>query len=120
VGVAARLKRSLEKLERAHELRFRYNSRQAVFMCRDALVHVSYQDAAKILANFAATGAKWLLLNTYPEVTRNRNQFNGHRWRRLNFRLEPFGFPEPVELMPDGGDVDPSQLAVWPLKERSC
>jgi hypothetical protein len=222
-GVAARLKRPLEKLEKAHELRFRYTTREAVFtrvyqsatwgsqesgsgtaselratenirkwlpdalrrlgarslldapcgdwnwmqqvdlsgldeyygvdvvppvieanraefggphrhfavadltsdplpaadaiLCRDTLVHVSYQDAAKILANFAATGAKWLLLNTYPEVTRNRNQFTGHRWRRLNFRLEPFGFPEPVETMPDGGDVDPSQLAVWRLPE---
>ena len=222
-GVAARLKRPLEKLAKAHELRFRYTSRQSVFtrvyesaawgsqesgsgtaselratedireglpgalrrlevrslldapcgdwnwmqqvdlsgldeyygvdivppvieanvtkfgsphrhfavadltrdslpaadaiLCRDALVHVSYQDAAKILAGFKATGATWLLLNTYPEVTRNRNQFTGHRWRRLNFRLEPFGFPEPVEMIPDGGDVDPSQLAVWRLQE---
>jgi hypothetical protein len=86
-------------------------------LCRDALVHVSYQDAAKILASFAATGATWLLLNTYPEVSCNRNQFTGHRWRRLNFRLAPFEFPEPVEMVPDGGDVDPSQLAAWKLQE---
>jgi hypothetical protein len=86
-------------------------------LCRDALVHVSYQDAAKILANFAATGAKWLLLNTYPEVTCNRNQFSGKRWRRLNLRLKPFQFPEPVEVIPDGGNVDPSQLAVWRLED---
>ena len=88
-----------------------------VILCRDALVHVSYQDAAKILANFAATGAKWLLLNTYPEVIRNRNQFTGKSWRRLNFRLNPFDFPEAVEMVPDGGDVDPSQLAVWRLQD---
>jgi hypothetical protein len=86
-------------------------------LCRDALVHVSYQDAAKILANFAASGAKWLLLNTYPEIASNRNQFTGHRWRRLNFRLKPFEFPEPIEMVPDGGDVDPSQLAVWRLQD---
>lgn len=222
-GVAARLKRPLEKLGKAHELRFRYTSRQAVFthvyesaswgsqesgsgtaselratenvrewlpgvlsrlgakslldapcgdwnwmqhvdlsgldeyygvdivqsvidenvskfggpyrhftvadltcdtlptadaiLCRDTFVHLSYQDAAKVLANFAATGAKWLLLNTYPEVTRNRNQFTGQRWRQLNFRLKPFEFPEPVEMVPDGGDVDPSQLTVWPLQD---
>jgi len=30
-GVAARLKRPLEKLEKAHELRFRRTSRQDVF-----------------------------------------------------------------------------------------
>jgi hypothetical protein len=91
--------------------------RADAILCRDALVHVSYQDAAKILAGFAATGATWLLLNTYPEVSQNRNQFTGHRWRRLNFRLEPFEFPEPLEMVPDGGDVDPSQLSVWRLQE---
>jgi hypothetical protein len=91
--------------------------RADAILCRDALVHVSYQDAAKILASFASTGATWLLLNTYPEVTRNRNQFTGHRWRRLNFRLEPFGFPEPLEVAADGGNVDPSQLSVWRLQE---
>lgn len=86
-------------------------------LCRDAIVHMSYQDAAKILANFAATGAEWLLLNTYPEVTSNRNHFTGKRWRRLNLRLEPFSFPEPVEMVPDGGDVNPSLLAVWRLPD---
>ena len=30
-GVAARLKRPLERLEKAHQLRFRYTSRQDVF-----------------------------------------------------------------------------------------
>jgi hypothetical protein len=91
--------------------------RADAILCRDALVHVSFQDAARILANFASTGATWLLLNTYPEVTRNRNQFTGQRWRRLNFRLEPFGFPEPAEMVADGGNVDPSQLSVWRLQE---
>jgi hypothetical protein len=86
-------------------------------LCRDALVHMSYQDMARVLANFTATGATWVLLNTYPEVTHNRNQFTGQRWRRLNFRLKPFGFPEPVETVADGGDVDPSQLAVWRLQD---
>jgi hypothetical protein len=84
--------------------------RPDAILCRDTLVHVSYQDAARILANFTTTGASWLLLNTYPEVTSNRNQFSGQRWRRLNFRLKPFEFPAPVETVPEGGDMDPSQL----------
>ncbi|KAA9163611.1 class I SAM-dependent methyltransferase [Amycolatopsis acidicola] len=88
-----------------------------VVLCRDCLVHVSYQDAAAILENFRATGAEWLLLNTYPEIRRNRNQFTGARWRRLNFSLPPFGFPEPLETISDGGDVDPSQLGVWKLQQ---
>jgi hypothetical protein len=91
--------------------------RADVILCRDCLVHVSFQDIAAILENFRRTGARYLLVNTYPEVERNRNQFTGKPWRRLNFRLPPFEFPEPLEMLPDGGEVDPSQLALWPLQQ---
>jgi hypothetical protein len=86
-------------------------------LCRDCLVHVSFQDIGSIIENLRRTGATWLLLNTYPEITVNRNQFTGPSWRRLNFQLPPFGFPEPVESFPDGGDVDPSRLALWRLQD---
>ncbi|MBO0827467.1 MAG: class I SAM-dependent methyltransferase [Streptosporangiales bacterium] len=86
-------------------------------LCRDCLVHLSFEDIASVLASFRATGATWLLVNTYPEIRRNHDQFTGARWRRLNLRLAPFGFPEPVESIADGGDVDPSRLALWPLRE---
>jgi len=84
-------------------------------LCRDCLVHVSFADIAAILANFRRTGATWLLLNDYPEVRRNRDQPTSRRWRRLNFQLAPFHFPEPLERIADGGDVDPSQLSLWRL-----
>ena len=86
-------------------------------LCRDCLVHVSYRDISAILGNFRRTGATWLLLNTYPEIQNNRNQFTGVRWRRLNFQLPPFNFPDPVEALSDGGDVNPSQLSLWRLRD---
>src|SRR5690606_31544178 len=64
--------------------------RAEVILCRDCLVHVSFQDAARIVDNFRSTGAEYLLLNTYPQVERNRNQFTGTNWRRLNLRPPPF------------------------------
>jgi SAM-dependent methyltransferase len=88
-----------------------------VILCRDCLVHVSFQDAGEILESFRRTGATWLLVNTYPEVEHNRNQFTGRHWRRLNLTLSPFAFPAPAELLPDGGDVDPSQLGLWRLRD---
>jgi hypothetical protein len=91
--------------------------RADVILCRDCLVHVSFQDIADVLENFRRTGARWLLVNDYPEVRHNRNQFTGKPWRRLNFRLAPFHFPEPLERLADGGSVDPSQLSLWPLQE---
>lgn len=88
-----------------------------VVLCRDCLIHLSFQDASAVLDNFRRTGATWVLLNTYPEIKHNGNQFTGQRWRRLNLMLAPFNFPEPVEALPDGGDVDPSQLGLWRLQE---
>lgn len=86
-------------------------------LCRDCLVHVSFQDCARILENFRSTGATWLMLNTYPEIQQNRNQFTGRQWRRLNFQLAPFNFPKPLEEISDGGDVDPSMLGLWRLRD---
>lgn len=91
--------------------------RADVILCRDCLVHVSYQDAGLILENFRRTGATWLLVNTYPEIEQNRNQFTGRHWRRLDFTLPPFSFPEATEMFPDGGEVDPSQLGLWRLQD---
>jgi SAM-dependent methyltransferase len=88
-----------------------------VVLCRDCLVHVSFQDAAAILENFKSTGATWLLLNTYPDVEANRNQFTGRNWRRLNMQLPPFNFPDPIESFPDGGEVDPNQISLWRLQD---
>jgi hypothetical protein len=51
--------------------------RADVILCRDCLVHVSFQDTAKILDNFRSTGTTWLLLNTCPEIRHDRNQFTG-------------------------------------------
>lgn len=73
--------------------------RADLILCRDCLVHVSFQDAAAILENFRATGATWLLINTYPDVERNRNQFTGRNWRRLNMLL-PLQFPRTDRVLP--------------------
>ncbi|WP_328998641.1 class I SAM-dependent methyltransferase [Kribbella sp. NBC_00709] len=86
-------------------------------LCRDCLVHISFQDAADILENFRSTGAKWLVINQYDDVERNHNQFTGRNWRRLNMLLPPFNFPEPLESFPDGGEVDPNRLGLWRLQD---
>ena len=91
--------------------------RTEAILCRDCLVHLSYQDISAILANFRRTDATWLLVNTYPEIKANRNQFTGIPWRRLNLQLPPFNFPPPIETLSDGGNVNPGQLALWRLQE---
>lgn len=86
-------------------------------LCRDCLVHLSYADISAVLKNFKRSGATYLLVNTYPQSQINRDQFTGAKFRLLNMSLPPFDFPPPLELFPDGGDVDPSMIGLWKLQE---
>src|SRR3977135_1527483 len=40
-------------------------------VCRDALVHLSFANIARTLANFRASGAAWLIATTFPEWQAN-------------------------------------------------
>jgi hypothetical protein len=89
-------------------------------LCRDCLVHFSYADIRKALANLRRTGAKYLATTTYPSRTFNVDCPTGH-WRSLNLQLAPFHFPAPVELIWDdvvtaSGQGDKS-LGVWRMEE---
>ena len=36
-------------------------------LCRDCLVHLSFANIARAVANFRASGATWLIATTFPE-----------------------------------------------------
>jgi glycosyltransferase involved in cell wall biosynthesis len=65
---------------------------------RDCLVHLSFADALKIIANFKRSGATYLLATTFTD--RSRNEDLGNRfWRTLNMQLPPFNFPKPLRII---------------------
>ena len=68
---------------------------------RDCLVHLSFADSLKIIANFKRSGAQYLLTTTFTERTRNED-LGDTFWRPLNKQLPPFNFPEPVLLINEG------------------
>jgi SAM-dependent methyltransferase len=86
-------------------------------LCRDCLVHLSYADIRAALSNLKKTGARYILLNTYPHATENRDQFTGAKYRFLDMTRPPFNFPAPLQAFPDGGDVDPNMMGLWRLDE---
>ena len=66
---------------------------------RDCLVHFSYTDVFRALRNICRSGSHYLLMTTFSfDHRRNRDIWTGD-WRPLNFRKEPFGFPEPLEVL---------------------
>src|SRR5205085_4730414 len=42
-----------------------------VVLCRDCLVHLSYANIGRALANIRASGAKWLLMTSFPRLEEN-------------------------------------------------
>lgn len=92
-----------------------------VILCRDCLVHLSFQNIARAIARFRASGAQFLLVTTFPEWANNRDCEDGD-WRALNMTKPPFGWPCPRELIDerceegDGGWRDKS-VGLWRLDE---
>jgi hypothetical protein len=90
-------------------------------LCRDALVHLSFANIERAVANFRASGAIWLIATTFPDWQANQDCEDGD-WRALNFEREPFQWGSPVELVNEncteaGGGWRDKSLGVWQLAE---
>jgi SAM-dependent methyltransferase len=88
-------------------------------LCRDALVHRSFANIERAVANFRSSGARWLIATTFPEWQTNADCEDGD-WRALNFERAPFDWGRPVELINEncteaGGGWRDKSLGVWRL-----
>jgi hypothetical protein len=95
--------------------------RADVILCRDCLVHLSFENIARCVARFADSGARFLLATTFPQWDANRDCEDGD-WRALNMERAPFNWPAPRALINercvegDGSWRDKS-LGLWRLDE---
>jgi len=94
-----------------------YLPRRDAILCRDCLVHLSYANIERAVANFRRSGATWLIATTFPEWQTNRDCEDGD-WRALNFERAPFEWGPPVELLNEncleaGGGWRDKSLGVW-------
>jgi hypothetical protein len=90
-------------------------------LCRDALVHLSFANIDRAVANFRASGASWLITTTFPQWQTNADCEDGD-WRALNFEHAPFCWGAPVEMLNEncteaGGGWRDKSLGVWRLVE---
>jgi hypothetical protein len=74
--------------------------RADVILCRDCLVHLSDEAAFASIANFKASGSRFLLSTTFYAQDENRRGSTGG-WRALNLQRPPFAFPAPILLIPE-------------------
>jgi hypothetical protein len=92
-----------------------------VVLCRDCLVHLSYANIRRALDNVKRSGAKYLLVTSFPEAKSNRDIEDGD-WRLLNFQLAPFCFPAPTRTIIEncieaGGAYRDKSLCLWPVAD---
>lgn len=95
--------------------------RADLIFSRDFLVHLSFDEARRALANFRRSGATWLLTTTFTNDRENPDIVTGE-WRPLSLHCAPFRFPPPIELLNEkctegrGAFADKS-LGLWRLAE---
>jgi len=92
-----------------------------VILCRDCLVHFSFEDAMNTIRNFKRSKSEYLLTTTFTATETNEDILTGE-WRPLNLQLPPFNFPEPLRLInehctEDGGRHSDKSLGLWRLKD---
>lgn len=69
-----------------------------LLLCRDCLVHLSYQDILKALQNIKKSPVEYLLTTTFPDRSENLDIRTG-QWRPLNLNIAPFNFPEALFML---------------------
>ncbi len=91
-----------------------------LLLCRDVLVHLSYEDIKKALRNVCDSNIKWLLTTHFPE--HENEDIPSGLWRPINLRAEPFSLPVPTELIDDTPSEEnfshpDKTLALWAVSD---
>lgn len=91
--------------------------RADLVLCRDCLVHLSFDNVRRALANIRASGAKYLLTTTFLDHDANTDIEDGD-WRMLNLERAPFNLPPAIEVLIEGceeggGAYADKALGLW-------
>lgn len=66
-----------------------------LILCRDALVHLSFDNIQKSLQNIKESESKYLFCTSFVNNRFNYDITDGD-WRTLNMQIAPFHFPRPL------------------------
>ena len=86
-----------------------------LILCRDCLVHLSYEQVWQALQNIKKSGSKYLLVTSYTNMVTNQDIPTGG-WRPLNLMVAPFNFQNPILIFNEGYERDKC-LVMWNIDE---
>jgi hypothetical protein len=89
-----------------------------LILCRDCLVHFSYEDIRKALANIQNSECKYLLTTTFPG--RINKDIRTGEWRPIDLEASPFFLRKPLRLFNENcteghGQYKDKSLALWQI-----
>ncbi|MBI5086053.1 MAG: class I SAM-dependent methyltransferase [Acidobacteria bacterium] len=92
-----------------------------VVFCRDCLVHLSFANIVRAVANLKRSGSMWLLTTHFLECEENVDIEDGD-WRMLNFELAPFHWGAPERVLVEGctesgGGYEDKTLGLWRIEK---
>jgi SAM-dependent methyltransferase len=92
-----------------------------IIFCRDCLVHLTYDQIRKVIANFKRSNSTYLLTTTFTGRA-NVELVLENIWRPLNLEMPPFNFPKPLKLINEKCTEDNNQytdksLGMWRLDQ---
>jgi glycosyltransferase involved in cell wall biosynthesis len=93
-----------------------------VILCRDCLVHLTFEQALNAISNFRRSGTTYLLTTTFTDRTANVDLLGSDIWRTLNLERAPFNFPPPLRLINENctegdGAYGDKCLGLWRLAD---
>lgn len=85
-----------------------------VIMCRECLVHLSYENILAAINNIKLSGSRYLLTTHFPQINENKDIVTG-KHRPLNLLIKPFAWPAPLmEIIEyDTGKKGVKCLSLW-------
>ena len=89
-----------------------------MILCRDCLVHLSFDDIHEAFENIKRSEIKYILTTTFPDLISNEDIITG-RWRELNLEKPPFALPKPILLIEEN-ETKPGHrkcLGMWLTKD---
>jgi hypothetical protein len=89
-------------------------------LCRDLLVHFSFEDVFAAFRNIVRSGSTYFLSTTFTDKYNMRIATGD--WGPINLRLPPYSLPKPLELINEGctqgdGLYKDKSLALWTISD---
>lgn len=92
-----------------------------LILCRDCLVHFSFEYCFETIRNFKRSKSRYFLATTFTNRKINQ-ELEKEIWRPLNLELAPFRFPLPLAVINEnctenGGQYNDKSLGLWLLDD---